>query len=118
MKAHTPSGRPSQRPSRRLLIRNRPQPLAPLHRLSGVAATWNTVFSGQSSGTIAALETYDVSDSTGRYVRIVGHGTSVDLWNSISEVEVYGLGAVTVAGGLRVNISKPSASTVALSWNG
>jgi pimeloyl-ACP methyl ester carboxylesterase len=85
---------------------------------SSDAASWTTVFSGQSSGTSTTLETYDVTDSTGRYVRIVGHGTSIDLWNSICEVKVYGLGAVVAPGGLRLNISRPSSSMVNLNWNG
>src|ERR1051326_520285 len=57
---------------------------------SGDGATWTTVFSGASSGTTANLEPYDVTDSTARYVRIVGHGNSVNTWNSICEVELYG----------------------------
>jgi hypothetical protein len=31
-----------------------------------------------------------VADGPGRYVRIVGHGNTVNLWNSISEVEIWG----------------------------
>jgi hypothetical protein len=44
----------------------------------------------QSSGTTTALETYDVADTAGRYVRVVGHGNSVNAWNSLSETEVWG----------------------------
>jgi pimeloyl-ACP methyl ester carboxylesterase len=56
------------------------------------ATSWTTVFSGASSGSTLARETYDVSDSVGRYVRIVCHGNSLSLWNSITEVEAYGAG--------------------------
>src|SRR5262245_22869845 len=56
---------------------------------SATGTDWTTVFAGQSSGTTTDLESYDVTDSTGQHVRIVGHGTSQDLWNSITEVEMY-----------------------------
>ena len=86
---------------------------------SATGSSWTTVFTGQSSGASTSLETYDVTDSAGRYVRIVGHGTSTDLWNSVAEAEVYGAGSVTVEpSGLRLKISRPSASLVALNWNG
>lgn len=57
--------------------------------------TWVPVFLGVTSGTTAALETVDVADSVGRYLRIVGYGNSLNDWNSISEVEVYGLAGST-----------------------
>jgi pimeloyl-ACP methyl ester carboxylesterase len=53
------------------------------------ASTWATVFTGASSGATTALESYDVADTARRYVRIVGHGNSQNLWNSITEVELY-----------------------------
>jgi hypothetical protein len=59
-------------------------------QLSSNASTWTTVYSGTSSGTTTALETYNFSNASARYVRIVGHGNSVNLWNSITEVEVWG----------------------------
>jgi poly(beta-D-mannuronate) lyase len=57
---------------------------------------WNTVFSGASSGTTTSLESYDVADSVRRYVRIVGHGNSQSLWNSITEVEIHDTVGVTL----------------------
>jgi hypothetical protein len=57
---------------------------------SATGSSWTTVFSGVTSGTTLALESCNVADSAGQYVRIVGHGNSVSLWNSISEVEIYG----------------------------
>lgn len=52
--------------------------------------SWRPVFSGSSSGTSAAYETYDLEPSTARYLRIVGHGNSANGWNSITEVEIPG----------------------------
>ena len=64
-------------------------------QVSDTGSSWNTVYSGRSSGTTTALETYDVTDWLGRYVRIVGHGNSYNDWNSITEVQVYGLASTT-----------------------
>ncbi len=54
------------------------------------SVSWTQVFSGQSSGTSLQLESYDVTDQVGSYVRIVGQGNSMNNWNSITEVELYG----------------------------
>ena len=43
----------------------------------------------QSSGATTALETYDFAATSGRYVRIVGHGNTVNAWNSITEVQIF-----------------------------
>jgi hypothetical protein len=52
---------------------------------------WTTALLGrQSSGTTTALETFDFPDTSGRYVRIVGHGNTVNLWNSLTEIELWG----------------------------
>jgi hypothetical protein len=59
-------------------------------QVSTDAASWSTVFSGQSSGTTAALQPFDFPDVTARYVRIVGHGNSQSDWNSLTEVEIWG----------------------------
>ncbi|MFC1504680.1 discoidin domain-containing protein, partial [Spirochaetota bacterium] len=58
--------------------------------------TFNNVFSGESSGTTTDLEKYTVN-TTAQYIRIIGHGNSVDTdpWTSISEVEIYGSGGGT-----------------------
>ncbi|WP_233998715.1 polysaccharide lyase family 7 protein [Microbulbifer pacificus] len=56
-------------------------------------SNWTTVFaSGQSSGNNADFESYDVTDTTARYVRITGSGNSANAWNSILEVDVVGCG--------------------------
>src|SRR2546422_4950650 len=61
--------------------------------------TWTSAFTGQSSGQTLQPERYDFPTATGRYVRIVGHGqwsgtTQLRLWNSITEVAIYGSAAV------------------------
>src|SRR5205809_709857 len=50
--------------------------------------TWTKVFSGQSTGHTLQLESYAFPTTTGRYVRIVGHGNSTSTWNSIAEVVI------------------------------
>ena len=50
---------------------------------------WTTVYEGQSSGTTADLEVYDVKDADARYVRILGHEADVSTWNSFTEIKVY-----------------------------
>jgi len=57
---------------------------------SSNGSSWTTVYSGMSSGSTLALETYDVTDSTGSWVRVVGYGNSRNNWNSVTEIEVYG----------------------------
>jgi len=50
---------------------------------------WTTAASGlQSSGTSTNLETFTFSGRTAKYVRIVGHGNSVNTWNSYTEVKI------------------------------
>jgi poly(beta-D-mannuronate) lyase len=54
------------------------------------ASTWTPVFCGSSCGKTKNLETYDVADTSARYVVIVGHGNNLDLWNSITETHIFG----------------------------
>ncbi|RZS75371.1 DUF7594 domain-containing protein [Pseudobacter ginsenosidimutans] len=52
-------------------------------------SNWTTAASGRvSSGTSTALETFTFTPVSGKYVRIVGHGNSVNLWNSYTEVRI------------------------------
>ncbi|OQP57431.1 cellulase family glycosylhydrolase [Niastella populi] len=51
---------------------------------SFVTAASNVV----SSGTSLNLETFSFSPRNARYVRIVGHGNSVNAWNSYTEVKI------------------------------
>lgn len=50
---------------------------------------WTNAATGLvSSGTSLNLETFNFSAVTGKYVRIVGHGNSANLWNSYTEVKI------------------------------
>ncbi|MBO9632546.1 MAG: DNRLRE domain-containing protein [Chitinophagaceae bacterium] len=50
---------------------------------------WTTAAANRvSSGTSTALETFSFTPITGKYVRIVGHGNSVNAWNSYTEVKI------------------------------
>jgi hypothetical protein len=52
-------------------------------------ATWTTAAAARvSSGTSLNLETFSFAPVSGKYVRIVGHGNSVNLWNSYTEVKI------------------------------
>jgi hypothetical protein len=51
--------------------------------------TWTTAATGRvSSGTSLTLETFNFTAVSGKYVRIVGHGNNVNLWNSYTEVKI------------------------------
>ena len=53
---------------------------------------WTTLAAGRTSGgTTTALETYDVMDGSGRYLRLVAHGNTLNGWNSMTEVQVWGI---------------------------
>ncbi len=52
-------------------------------------ANWITASAGRvSSGTSLNLETFTFTPQDAKYVRIVGHGNSVNLWNSYTEVKI------------------------------
>ncbi|MBO9204125.1 MULTISPECIES: chondroitinase-B domain-containing protein [Niastella] len=52
-------------------------------------ANWSTKASNLvSSGTSLNLETFSITSTTAKYVRIVGHGNSVNAWNSYTEVHI------------------------------
>src|SRR5437016_849730 len=57
--------------------------------------TWTQVFAGQSSGQTLQLESYAFPTTSGRYVRIVGHGNNTSTWNSITEVAIPGTTTTT-----------------------
>jgi hypothetical protein len=62
-------------------------------QVSPDAANWTTVVARRaSSGTTREPETYDLTDRTARYLRIVGHGNTVNDWTSVTEVSVSGAG--------------------------
>jgi len=47
------------------------------------------VFSGTSSGTSAALESFDFADTPAKYVRVTGSGNSVNDWNNYAEIAIH-----------------------------
>ena len=57
---------------------------------SSNGTSWTTRWFGSSSGTTTQTEPVDFTDVSARYVRILGHGNTVNLWNSVTEVDVYG----------------------------
>jgi hypothetical protein len=59
-------------------------------QVSSDGTNFTTVGSYTSSGTSLNLETFNIPDSSARYVRLLGHGNSVNLWNSYTETEIWG----------------------------
>lgn len=45
------------------------------------------IYTGQSGGTSLGLERFDIPDTDGRYIRIIGNGNSLNDWNSFTEVK-------------------------------
>jgi hypothetical protein len=50
---------------------------------------WTTVFNGQSSGTTTAEENFDFGVHATNAVRYLGHGNTVNTWNSLTEVSIF-----------------------------
>jgi hypothetical protein len=60
-------------------------------QLSTDNSTWTTVLAKKkTTGTTTAFETYDFTDRSARYVRIVGHENTYNDWTSIAETHVLG----------------------------
>ncbi|MCU6707934.1 DNRLRE domain-containing protein [Paenibacillus sp. J5C_2022] len=57
--------------------------------LSEDGTNWTTVYSGSSSGDTLELENYDIGEHNARYVKIIGHGNTSNLWNSILETRIH-----------------------------
>ncbi len=55
---------------------------------SADGSSWQSVFYGAQPSSTSAQQNFDVVDSIGRYVRIVGYGNTSNTWNSITEVDV------------------------------
>jgi hypothetical protein len=64
-------------------------------QLSADGTTFATAYSGTSSGSTLALESYDFGDTLARYVRIVVNGNTVNDWASISEIQVLAGGSAS-----------------------
>ena len=56
---------------------------------------WTLVGTKTSSGLTNGLQTFDVRNSNARHVRILCKGNSSNLWNSLTQVEVWGTGGST-----------------------
>jgi hypothetical protein len=56
---------------------------------SSDGTSWTTVASGVKSALNNDRQTFEVTDFSARYVRLVGHGNSTSTWNSMTEVEVW-----------------------------
>ena len=61
-------------------------------RTSEDSSNWTTVLSQATASGSLDLITFDVADSTARYVEIIGLGNSGSNWNSITEVNIFGCG--------------------------
>jgi chitinase len=60
-------------------------------------ATWtNVITGGLSSGTTTAEQNFDFADRSARYVRYLGHGNTVNAWNSLYEVSIFATSGGTV----------------------
>jgi hypothetical protein len=68
--------------------------------VSSDSLKWNTIYTGQSSGSSLATEFFKVSPvSNVRYIKLNGHGNTISEWTSITEVTFkYCLNCVTVVG--------------------
>ena len=49
---------------------------------------WDSLFDGISSGQSKQLETIDITEAVGQYVRIIASGNTKNSWNAISEVQI------------------------------
>jgi poly(beta-D-mannuronate) lyase len=79
--------------------------------------SFTTVQANVTSSLNTALQTFDFADvDPVRYVRIVGHGNSVNAWNSYTEVEIYG--DTSAIGSTNVKLSVPGTSVLASANDG
>jgi hypothetical protein len=58
-------------------------------QVSNGGGTWTTVLTRQTSGTTTAEEPYDFTPVSARFVRYLGHGSTVSLFNSLTEVSLF-----------------------------
>jgi chitinase len=72
-------------------------------------ATWTNALTGAlSSGTSTQEQTFDFSDRSARYVRYLGHGNTVNAWNSLYEVSIFATGT---GGGTPTPTTPPPTAT-------
>jgi len=48
--------------------------------------SWQTIFDGTSSGNTTGPEPCPAKPFTARYVRLTGHGNTINRWNSLGEI--------------------------------
>jgi hypothetical protein len=61
-------------------------------QVSNGNGVWANVLTGAvSSGTTTQEETFDIPDTSARWLRYLGHGNSVNTWNSLLEVSLFAL---------------------------
>jgi hypothetical protein len=60
-------------------------------QVSSGSGVWTTVWTGGTSGTTTAEETFDFADVSARYVRYLGHMNTVNTFNSVTEISVFAL---------------------------
>ena len=59
--------------------------------LSADGSSWMRVITNKStSGLTTAEEMHDFTDTSARYVRYIGHGSTAGTWNSVTEVSIFG----------------------------
>lgn len=78
---------------------------------SDTGTIWTTLTNLTTDGASTNLVAYEFANATGKYVRIVGYGNSLNDWNSISEVEILGSQA-----GLEITAGPNPGSIVSLRW--
>jgi hypothetical protein len=77
--------------------------------------SWSNALTGKvSSGTTLSLETFAFSPRAARYVRIVGHGNSVNAWNSYTEVKIQTSGSTARSSILTTRNIKPGGAAPAV----
>jgi len=65
-------------------------------QVSNDGSVWTNVLTNVSSGGLTTQEqTFDFTDVSARYVRYLGHGNSVNLWNSLTEVSLFRVTGIT-----------------------
>jgi len=87
--------------------------------VSDDAGTWSSAGTFTSSGTTLNVEAFDITDQTARYIRYVGHGNSVNAWNSITEFEITS-GLVDTeppTAPSSLSASNSTQTSIDLSWN-
>jgi beta-glucanase (GH16 family)/GH18 family chitinase len=76
-------------------------------QVSTGGGVWTNVLTNvQSNGTTTQEETFDFGDTSARYVRYMGHGNSLNAWNSLTEVSVF-----ATSGGTLTPTATPTPTT-------